>query len=304
MNNSIVKTAKTLEGHCIQLPYASLRVHQRGLLERLTRSMEQHGQLMPVVVVPKDANQWVLMDGYLRMKALQRLGKDTVDAEVWMCDVAEALLMLLTEHQSRPWEAFEEALLLQELHTQHGFSQHSLACRIGRDQSWVSRRLALVEHLPESILQSLVRGKISLWSATRVLAPMARAIPEHAELLLQHLTNHAFSTRELHCFYEHYQQSNRQERLRMVTEPNLFFKAQTLLATEKQTTALQAGPEGQWCSQLHLVMKITTQLKRLAPSVLTAYQDTHEREALMSVLNEAAAQFTVLTETVRNLHAH
>ena len=121
---------------------------QAGLLDRLAASIETHGQLMPVVVVPLPANQWVLMDGYLRLKALQRLGKDTVNVEVWACNPPQAILALLTGHQSRAWEAIEEALLLQELHTQHRLSQGTIANKIGRDKSWVCRRLSLLEQMP------------------------------------------------------------------------------------------------------------------------------------------------------------
>ena len=184
---TITKTLMTVEHHCVQQPYSSLRLHKRGLLDGLVTSIENHGQLMPVVVVPLSTNRWILMDGYLRLKALRRLGKDTVDIEVWACNPAQALLALLMGHQSRAWEAIEEALLLQELHTQHGMSQSDIAKKIGRDQSWVSRRLSLLAQMPESIQQAMMTGKISLWSAVRILAPMARAIPEHGERLLQYM---------------------------------------------------------------------------------------------------------------------
>src|ERR1700733_1009386 len=185
--NTITKALITVEHHCLQLPYASLRLKRRGLCDRLVLSIESQGQLVPVVAVLVGTNQWVLLDGYLRVNALRRLGRDTVDVEVWNCDVASALLMLLTEHQSRTWEVFEEAMLLCELHTQHGLSQSQLADRTGRNKSWVSRRLSLLTQLPESILNAILEGKLSAWSATRVLAPLARANFAHAEFLLQHV---------------------------------------------------------------------------------------------------------------------
>src|SRR5277367_5994078 len=149
MNNAIKKTLMTVEHHCLDLAYAPIRLQQQGTLNKLIHSIEQHGQLVPVVIVAKAHQQWVLIDGYLRLKALQRLGQDTIVAEIWDCDVLQALLALLTEHQSRPWEAIEEALLLKELQTQHCLSQRIIAKRVGRDKSWVGRRLSLIEHLPD-----------------------------------------------------------------------------------------------------------------------------------------------------------
>lgn len=63
----------------------------------------------------------------------------------------------------------------------------------------------------------------------RILAPMARAIPEHAERLLTYSLKHSHSTREVHSFYDHYQKSTRQARAKMVEHPELFFKAERVL---------------------------------------------------------------------------
>lgn len=262
--------------------------------------MESVGQLVPVVVVPKENNQWILMDGYLRVNALQRIGKDVVDAEVWNCDVEAALVMLLTERQSRAWEAFEEALLLYELHTQHGVSQNNLANKIGRDQSWVSRRLSLASQLPSSVLEAIRQGKLSIWSAVRVLAPMARAIPEHAERLLEHVLKQPLSTRELKCFYEYYQQSTQPQRGKMVDEPALFFKAQKLVTLEKEASVLQAGLEGKWCSQLRVACQALASLLPVAPKLFTPYQDTNVITELITVLNNTQTQMNLLTQTIRS----
>jgi ParB family transcriptional regulator, chromosome partitioning protein len=295
------KTPITVEHHCLHLLYAQLRLYKRNWIEQLVRSIEKHGQQVPVVIVPRAPNQWVLMDGYLRVNALRRLGADTIDAEIWQCEPAEALLMLLVSHQSRAWEAIEEALLLRELHTQYGYSQNQLAARMGRDQSWVCRRLSLLNELPESILSAITQGKLSLWSATRILAPMARAIPPHAELLLQYLIKNPLSTREMKNFYTHYQQSTKAQRINMVSEPDLFFKAQKLMANEKQAHRLRVGPEGKWQSQLNYVQKILITLLPLAPQVFTAQQEMHERHALLDALKKTQNQLQLVTETVGRL---
>lgn len=265
--------------------------------------MESVGQLIPVTVIPTDANQWVLIDGYLRVNALRRLGKDVVEAQVWDCDATQALLRLLTEHQSRPWEMIEEALLLQELHKQHGISQSNLANKIGCDKSWISRRLSLLEHLSESILQAVIQGKLSLWSVTRIVTPLARANTIHGERILDYLTQHDHSTREIKMFYDHYQRSNQQQRSNMVNDPDLFFKAQKLLATEKQAHVLQAGPEGKWYSQLRLIQNTLASLIPLVPHLFTYNQDQQKITGLINALHAVHTQLDLLTQTVRS-HSH
>lgn len=170
------KSFCVIEHHCLELGYGHLRVHHRKDLERLTTSMDQYGQLVPIIVIPKEEHQWILMDGYLRVKALKRLGRDTVDAEVWGCSIEDALVMLLKKGTCPTTKILEEALLLQELHKQCGLTQQDLAIRIGHDQSWISRRLSLMEYLPEAVLKGLLGGGISLWvgSRIRVLSAIVR----------------------------------------------------------------------------------------------------------------------------------
>ena len=79
----------------------------------------------------------------------------------------------------------------------------------GRDVSWVSRRLDLLSGLPDAALAAVRGGKLSNWAANRVVMPLARANTEHADRLLTTLADAPLSTRELHCWFEHYQRAFR-----------------------------------------------------------------------------------------------
>ena len=83
------------------------------------------------------------------MAALEQLGRDTVEAVVWPLSEAEAVLLdrslRLSEHET----ALEVGWLLAELEQRFGYGLEELARRFDRSVSWVSRRLALVEVLPE-----------------------------------------------------------------------------------------------------------------------------------------------------------
>lgn len=283
------KSFCTIEHHCLDLGYGHLRVHQVKDLERLTTSIDQYGQLVPIIVVPKAEHQWTLVDGYLRIKALKRLAKDTAEAEVWECSIEEALVMVLKNGFCPARKSLEEALLLQELHQQCGMTQQDLANRIGHDQSWISRRLSLVEHLPDSVLKGLLEGSLSLWVGSRILAPMARAIPEHADLLLPYLLAHGHSTREMQVFYDHYQRSSHEARDKMVEHPELFFKARGVYDEEKKTKALKEGLVGEWREKCHLLVNLLRELKTLAASI--------EKDSL-PLFNQAVLPFNELTKVI------
>ncbi len=298
---NITKEILTVEHHCLNLQYAHLRFHTASARDRLANSIEQNGQLMPVIVVPDPKQKWIIIDGYLRTQALKHLGKDTIVAEVWQCDATEALLMVLKSHSGRTLEIFEEALLLQELHTQHGLSQMDLSRRVGRGQSWVSHRLSLIEFLPENVLQATSTNKISIWVASRVIAPIARAIPEHAQMLLAYLSKNSQNTRDIDTFYKYYQRANVQERINMINNPELFFKAKKIIDADKQATLLKDGPEGQWRYKLALIIPLLSELSLLAPIIFHQNQKEIEIQKLLQKYNKAKIQFKTLINIVEKM---
>ena len=222
MDPGHLREVKEIEIAQLHLRYAHTRIQwpQRALA--LTSSIERFGQILPVIVLREGVNSFVLIDGYLRVKALKRCLRDTVLAEIWEGKEEDALVEVLARAHSRKWDLLEEAALLRELHDQYHLSQSRIASMVGRKQSWVSGRLALYSAFSEDLLELIRKGTISTWAATRVIAPIARAIPEHAKALSENLSQAPLSTRELVLLFRHYQKANRNQRENIVREPFLF----------------------------------------------------------------------------------
>ena len=180
-------------------------------------------------------------------------------------------------------------------------SQENLARCVGRNRSWVGRRISLLEFISENILQALCKGELSLWVASRILEPVARATPEHAQLLLEYLVKHHHSTRELQLFYKYYQQSNRNERCNMVNSPELFFKAQRLLFMEKQAAALRDGLEGKWKYKLGIISTVLSELIELATSVFYQAQSPEDYRELNSSFDKAKNKVLALDAEIMRL---
>ena len=146
-----------LEFHQLERRWEHLRVRHAGRQRRLLASLAEVGQQTPIVVVAAEgaADRYVVIDGYKRIAAWEQLGRDTVEAVVWPMSEAAAVLLdrslRLSEHET----ALEVGWLLAALEQRFGYGREDLACRFDRSVSWVSRRLALVEVLPE--VQSLSR---------------------------------------------------------------------------------------------------------------------------------------------------
>jgi ParB family transcriptional regulator, chromosome partitioning protein len=260
-------TTREVDLHRLDLRFAEARLLEPRAVEALARSIEQNGQLIACIAVPEDGNRLILVDGYRRILALRRLGRDTASVEAWACDLAQALLTVLARANARPFAALEEALLLRELVHGQGLSEREVARRSGRDVSWVSRRLQLICALPEVLLTAVRKGDLSTWAATRVLVPLARANAEHAAQLLGALASTPLSTRELHTWFQHYQGASRAARARMVEHPRLFIEALQVRDEQRADARLREGPEGQCAADVRQLLALIKRLRQCLPTL-------------------------------------
>ena len=255
-----------LDLHRLELRFASSRLVEPRAVARIAHSIERCGQVVPCIVVAASdgtgGERLVLIDGYRRVAALRRLGRDTARVEQWTCDLTDALLGLLARTQNRPFASIEEALLIRELMQGLGLSQHDLARRCGRDVSWVSRRLQLLSGLPDAALTAVREGTLSSWSASRIVVPLARANTEHADQLLAALADAPLSTRELRCWFEHYQKAFRSARDHMVSRPRLFIDALRETGEQRAGERLRDGPEGECAADLRSIEAILARLRK------------------------------------------
>jgi ParB-like chromosome segregation protein Spo0J len=268
--------------------FASTRVHDAAALQRLVASIDACGQLIACIAVgvPEGATL-VLIDGYRRVTALGKLGRDTARVECWGCAVSEALTQLLARSRSRPFAAIEEALLLRELMHGHGhpdehpgapgatLSLREVARRCGRDASWVQRRLQLLGALPDTVLQAVQDECVSSWAASRIFVPLARANAEHAQRLLASLQHgQALSTRELQRWFEQYGRAQRREREHMVEHPRLLIDSLDEREHEHAAEQLRRGPEREAVAEMgHLAAlgaRVQRRLANLHPPVASA----------------------------------
>src|SRR5262249_24995747 len=153
-------------------------------------------------------------------------GRDTVEAVVWPMGEAAAVLldrsMRLSEHET----ALEVGWLLQELEQRFSYSLEELARRFDRSVSWISRRLALVELLPETIQQQVREGKIAAQVGMKFLVPVARQSPQDCQRMAAIFAEHHCDSREAGHLYGAWRRGSAAIRKRILDDPALFFKTQ------------------------------------------------------------------------------
>jgi ParB family chromosome partitioning protein len=232
-----------LEFHQLDLSFEHLHVRRPDRERRLLASLAASGQQAPIVVVAvrEQPDRYLVIDGYKRITALQQLGRDTVSATVWPMSEVEALVLRQSLRASEDDSALEQGWLLAELEHRFGYGLDELARRFDRSVSWVSRRLALVELLPDSVQQKIRSGKITPHVAMKFLVPMARANIEHCQRMAGAFARHKFSSREAGELYAAWRDASPQMRDRILQEPTLFLKARREIEKQRLETESAAG---------------------------------------------------------------
>ena len=217
-----------LEFHQLDRRWEHLRVRQPRRQRQLMASLAESGQQTPIVVVvsPDQRDRYLVIDGHKRIAALQQLGRDTVEATVWAMSEAEALLLDRSMRFSSPESALEQGWLLSEMERRFGYSLEELARRFDRSVSWVSRRLALVELLPEQIQQQVREGALGAQLAMKYLVPVARVNVEDCARMAAAFVQQRCDTRQAGQLYAAWRDGSRVVRERLLAEPELFLKTQ------------------------------------------------------------------------------
>jgi ParB/RepB/Spo0J family partition protein len=140
--------------------------------ERMRQSLSKLGQLTPVLAYRVDA-RLELFDGLKRLRAAQDLGWSALRVEVHTIDSAGAKVRLLRCNATSGLSDLEEAWLVRSLYREDELHQGQIAVLLGRDKSWVSRRLALAEDLSDELTAKVRLGLVSA-TACRELVRLPR----------------------------------------------------------------------------------------------------------------------------------
>jgi ParB family transcriptional regulator, chromosome partitioning protein len=231
-----------LEFHQLDLRYEELRSRSPARERRLLASLAELGQQVPIVVVLAGVTdgRHVVIDGYKRVRLLRRLGQDTVQATAWALVEAEALLLERMLRTGDGDNALEQGWFLRELRDRFGVSGEELARRFDRTPSWVSRRLALVAELPESVQRHVRAGAIGAHVAMKYLVPLARANRADCEQLADAVAPLRVTSRQMAVLHGVYVEGSAKTRAMVLQDPALVLRARQ--SAERAASAETAGP--------------------------------------------------------------
>jgi hypothetical protein len=100
-----------------------------------------------------------------------------------------------------------------------------LGRRFDRTASWVCRRLALVQELPDVAQEHVRTGRLSAHTAMKVLIPLARANKRDCLQFMEALLKAKCSTRQAEILHGGWTRGDAQVRARLLANPALFLRA-------------------------------------------------------------------------------
>jgi ParB family chromosome partitioning protein len=162
--------ARTIAVEEIHPSAAQPRTHfDDARLEELAASIRTQGIIQPIIVRTRTGGGYELIAGERRWRAAQRAGLHELPAVVRDVAPTQAFEMALVENlQREDLNPLEEAAGYERLVAEFGYTQESLADRVGKDRSTVANALRLLR-LPAAVRALLAEGRLSMGHARALL---------------------------------------------------------------------------------------------------------------------------------------
>ena len=145
-------------------------------IDELAQSIKETGIVQPVIVVPEDDHYKIIV-GERRWRAAQKAGLRKIPVLIRNIPKDKQLEVSLIENIHREeLNALEIAQAYQRLIDEHGYAQHELADKVGKDRSSVTNYLRLLK-LPAEIQDRLNDGELSHGTRPGHAGPRGRGDP-------------------------------------------------------------------------------------------------------------------------------
>lgn len=155
---------------------------QKDKIEELAASIKEHGLLEPIVVRRVSGqDKFEIIAGERRWRASQKAGLKEVLVVVKDVSPKNAFELAIIENvQREDLNPVELAEAIDRLVKEHGYTQESLAARLGKDRTTIANSLRLLK-LPASVRAKVISGELSEGHARALLGADEKKIEDLAE---------------------------------------------------------------------------------------------------------------------------
>jgi ParB/RepB/Spo0J family partition protein len=247
---------------------------------------------VPIVVVALEKAQgYLVIDGFKRLRCLEQLKLDTVNATLLDLPESDALVLDRSQRSSEGLCELEQGWLLSALREQ-GLSQEELAQRFDKSPSWVSRRLALVSELPLPVQEQVRQGAIPAHAAMRHLVPIARRHRKDCLRLSSAIAGLKLTSREVGELCRAWLASSPEVRARLLGDPRLFLRARK---RRQEPPPLPAALE-----LMREIDRLTQTARRLTQRLRETDLNPKELAELRQALRPARAELDAFDEEIHH----
>ncbi|MGI8313941.1 nucleoid occlusion protein [Halobacillus mangrovi] len=169
--------------------YQPRAIFNNEKISELAQTIHTHGMIQPIVLRRLNDEEYELIAGERRWRAVQSLGWETIPAIIRdMNDSQTASVALIENLQREELTVIEEALAYAKLIELHDLTQEALAQRLGKSQSTIANKIRLLK-LPESVQQAVMDKKITERHARALIAVKDPELQEKVldEIIEKHL---------------------------------------------------------------------------------------------------------------------
>ncbi|WP_082231995.1 nucleoid occlusion protein [Halobacillus massiliensis] len=174
--------------------YQPRAIFNEEKINELAQTLHTHGMIQPIVIRRLNEEEYELIAGERRWRAVQTLGWETIPAIIRDMDDAQTASVALIENlQREELTVIEEAAAYARLLEIHDLTQEGLAQRLGKSQSTVANKLRLLK-LPESVQMAVMTKDITERHARALIA--LKDEPEKQEKLLQEIVEKQLNVKQ------------------------------------------------------------------------------------------------------------
>src|SRR3990167_8684613 len=155
--------------HIFPSPFQARKQFSESAIAELAASIAEHGLLQPIIVRQVDHNQYELLAGERRLRALALLNQSTVPAII--CEATDEIAMafgVIENIQRENLNPIEEAAAYDRLLNEFQLSHDQLAKRMGKSRSHMTNMLRLYR-LPDAVKQCVIDDALSMGHARAIL---------------------------------------------------------------------------------------------------------------------------------------
>jgi ParB-like chromosome segregation protein Spo0J len=248
-------------------------------------SFRRYGQLSPLIGTRR-GDVVAVVDGFKRVHAASEIGyEDLLVCVLSLQERAAVAAVYGMNRGSRGLADLEEAFVVRELVRTHGMTQPEAGQLLGRDKSWVCRRLMLAERLDSQVQEDVRVGLVPV-TVARELVRLPRG--NQAEVAAS-VHRNALTSRDAAVLVTLFEGTvERAQQQALLTEPRSYLDAHRGGATSTPHDPRLGLRANRLRRQAAQTTEALTRLQRMLQEVPVAELEVVERQVLGPAVRQVA----------------